>query len=94
MSKKAYKELQKKLKNKFTRVGSEYGIPSVVGLWFLQCGIIHTSDKLNIVCTIFGSVPYPHQEADRKIVLKYLKKNKYKQFKKTYFKTPSTIVKD
>ena len=74
----AYKTLRKKLKNEFTKPKGEYGVPSAVGDWFKQCGIKPTSKHLNIVCTIFGSVPYPHQEKDRKFIVKYLKNNKYK----------------
>ncbi len=78
--KKAYKQLQKKLKNKFIQSG-EYGVPSAVDEWFKQCKINPTSEHLNIVCTIFGSVPYPHQEKDRLFIIEYLKDNKYKVFK-------------
>jgi len=79
----AFKQLKKKLENKFDRPsGKDYAIKSSVGLWVSQCEIKPTSNHLNIICTIFGSVPYPYQEADRKKILKYLKKNKYKDFKK------------
>ena len=81
MNKKAYKELQKKLKDKFTKPRGEYAIPTVVGTWMAQCNIKPTATHLNIICKIFGGVPYPHQPLDRKVVLKYLKKNKYKKFK-------------
>ena len=78
----AYKELRKKLQNVFSvPKGNDYAIKGSVGLWFTQCGISANSKHLNIVCTIFGSVPYPHQEEDRLIILNYLKKNKYKEYK-------------
>ena len=79
--KKSYKELKKKLKNKFTRPKGEYSVPSSTGVWFKQCGIKPTPSHLFIVCTILGSVPYPHQESDRLIIITYLNKTKYKAFK-------------
>ncbi len=78
--KKTYKQLQKKLKNHFDKPTTrDYNIAGGVGLWLKQCGIKKpTAKHLNIVCLIFGSVPYPYQEKDRKVILKYLKKHKYK----------------
>ena len=82
--KKAYKELKKKLKNEFIKKGSgqNYEISGSVGLWVTQCGIKATSDHTNIICTIFGSVPYPYQENNRKFILHFLRENKYKDFKR------------
>ncbi len=80
MSKKAYKELRKKLKNKFTG-SSQYGVPSAVLDWIDQSDIDTTLEHLNIVFTIMGSVPYPHQEADRLVIINYLKEHKYGYFK-------------
>ena len=80
--KKAYKELRKKLKNKFVKPkGNDYEINGSVGLWVTQCGIKATSKHTDIICTIFGSVPYPYQELDRKFILYFLRENKYKDFK-------------
>ncbi len=82
MSKKAYKQLRKKLKNHFTiPKGNNYAVYSSIGLWVKQCGITPKLEHTNIICTIFGSVPYPFQEADRTKILKYLKNHKYKEFK-------------
>lgn len=81
MNKKAYNELREKLKNKYTKPNKEYGVPSAVSDWLIQCGIKPHVGNLNIICWIMGSVPYPHQEADRKVILKYLKKYTYKEFK-------------
>ena len=80
--KKAYKEIRKKLKNEFIKPqGRDYEIKSSVGLWLTQCGITVDTKHLTIICTIFGSVPYPYQEQDRQVILKYIKNNKYKDFK-------------
>jgi len=80
--KKEYKQLRKKLKNKFDKPrGKDYAIQGSVGMWFEQCGIKPTSKHLNIVCTIFGSVPYPYQEYDRTTIIRFLKHNKYKGYK-------------
>ncbi len=80
--KKAYKELRKKLKNKFVKPkGNDYAINGSVGLWLHQCGIKPTETHITIIYKIFGSIPYPYQEWDRKFILKYLKNNKYKGFK-------------
>ena len=84
--KKAYKELQKHLKNKYVKQNQNGGYPisDSVGLWVHQCGIRMRSYHFIIIANIFGSVPYPYQEADRKKILKYLKKNKYKEFKNEF----------
>ena len=84
MNKKAYKQLQKKLQNKFDKpkYNGEYCGLSSVRLWVKQCGIKPHVDHTRIICKIKGRVPYPYQKADRKFILKYLKKNKYKDFKK------------
>lgn len=80
--KKAYKQLCKKLNDGFTKSGNSYDINGSVGKWVHQCGIKATSEHTEIICIIFGSVPYPYQQADRKTILKYLKKNKYKDYTK------------
>jgi hypothetical protein len=80
--KKTYKELRKKLKDKFVKQqGTSYNINSSLGLWLIQSDIKPTPKHINIICTIFGSVPYPYQAEDRGIILTYLKNNKYKDFK-------------
>lgn len=80
MSKKAYKELRKKLKNKWVKPKGEYGLPSAIGAWLVQCDIQPTVEHTNILCRIMGSVPYPHQESDRLILITYLKNHKYKEY--------------
>lgn len=86
--KKAYKQLQKKLKDDFAfaRSAREYYTLGTVGQWVKYCGIKPNADHTTIICKIMGSVPYPYQERDRKIILKYLKKNKYKDFMKQFKK--------
>ena len=84
MSKKAYKQLQKKLTDKFIKPnGDGYQIKGGVRAWLEQCGIKKKQrhDCFIITYNIFGSVPYPYQKADRKVILKYLKKHSYKDFK-------------
>ena len=79
--KKSYKEIRKKLKNRFDKPrGNEYNSMGSVGMWLKQCGIEPTPIKLNIICKIKGNVPYPYQEADRLFIIEYLQKNKYKHF--------------
>lgn len=79
--KKAYKDLRKKLKNHFDKPkGSNYEVSSSVGLWLHQCGVKPTEKHIQIIYKIFGSIPYPYQETDRKFILRYLKKNKYKDY--------------
>lgn len=85
--KKEYKQLQKKLKNSFVQSQKDYGIVTGVHEWLLQSGLKPNLKHKNIVYTIFGSVPYPYQEVDRKTILKYLKKNKYKEFKQSLIKS-------
>ena len=76
--KKQYKELQKKLKNKFDKpLGNNYPIYSSVGLWLKQCDIDPTEEHLNIIFYIFGAIPYPYQESDRLEILSYLKTYPY-----------------
>jgi len=79
--KKIYKDLRKNLKNSFTKLsGNEYPVVESVEWWIKQhCGEC-SKDHLSIVVKIMGSYLYPYQKADRKKILKYLKKNKYKQF--------------
>ncbi len=79
---KPYKQLRKKLKNKYVKTPGEFMIYSSVGAWVSQCGIKPKPEHLRIICEIFGSVPYVHQEKDRKVILKYLKKNK--KFKRNF----------
>ncbi len=81
--KKAYKQLQKDLKDEFVNhnPNRDYGVGASVGEWVRQCGIRPTATHTRIICEIYGSVPYPYQKRDRKIILKYLKRNKYKVFK-------------
>jgi len=81
MNKKAYKQLQKNLSKKFIPSKGEYSIIGAVFDWVDQSGIKSSGDHLAIICLIFGSVPYPYQKADRKKILKFLKKNNYKSFK-------------
>jgi len=71
-----------KLKNKYVKTPGEFMIYSSVGTWVSQCGIKPKPEHLRIICEIFGSVPYVHQEKDRKVILKYLKKNK--KFKRNF----------
>jgi len=82
MSKKAYKELQKKLKNRFKPTTKDYNINGSVGQWVAQSNIKPKPEHTKIICLIFGSVPYCYQESDRKVILNYLKKHKYKEFKR------------
>ena len=83
-----YKQLRKKLKNEFTKpTKNNYAIYSSVGEWLKQCGIKPNKNHLNIICTIFGSAPYPHQEADRCNIIEYLQDHKYKDFKNETNKT-------
>ncbi len=88
MNKEQYKELRKKLKDKFQRSKHmDYEIAGSVGEWLKQCDIIPSTGKLKIICTIFGSIPYPYQEKDRKFIITFLRENKYKDFKKRYNST-------
>ena len=80
--KRSYKELRKKLTHKFTPPTDEYGIVGSVEVWVSCCGIKPLAKHTEIICKIFGSVPYPYQKADRAVILEYLKKNKYKDFKR------------
>lgn len=84
--KKAYKELRKKLKDDFTKVNSgfNYEIQASVGYWVKQSGIKPTAEHTTIICLIFDAVPYPYQPQDRKEVLDFLKKNKYKDYAKLF----------
>ena len=81
--KKQYKELKKKLKDTYIKQGSgaNYEVSSSVGYWVAQCGIHPTEEHTKIIYNIFGSIPYPYQKLDRKIVLDYLHTNKFKDFK-------------
>jgi len=77
----AYKELRKKLQDSYTPDGRDYRVNSSIGQWVRYSGIKPTLKHTNIICTIFGSVPYVYQPKDRKVILDYLKKHKYKEFK-------------
>ena len=75
--KKAYKDLRKNLKDSFERLpGMDYEIGGNVQHWIKQHCKKYSEDHFRIVCKIYGSVPYPYQEKDRKKILKFLKKNK------------------
>lgn len=77
--KKEYKQLRKKLTNKFNPMlpyNNGYETVGNVQHWVKQSGIKYNSNHLKIICLIFGSVPYPYQKKDRKKILKYLKNNK------------------
>jgi len=83
--KKAYKQLQKKLKNKFkkTLITNEYSLIEGIKDWLKICNIKPSQKHIKIICKIFDdSVPYPYQESHRLKTLEYLKNHKYKQFKK------------
>lgn len=80
--KKLYNELRAKLKDEYFTNSGDYAIMGSVGSWLKQCDVKPTRDTLGIVCDIMGSVPYPAQSEDRLFIINYLKKNKYKQFKK------------
>ena len=83
MSKKIYKELREKMKNTYNHSSNNnYGIVDGVGTWMVQCDVKPTQEKLELLCKINGGKYfYPYQKADRKVILKYLKKNSYKDFK-------------
>ena len=83
--KKSYKQLKKKLLNRFlSGTSREYSVDASVGQWVAQCKIPVNHKHTEIICTIYGSVMYPYQEKDRVIVLEYLKNNKFKDFKHDY----------
>ena len=76
-NKKAYKQLRKKLKNKYDKpVESEYSAQRAVKLWVTQSGIKYAPTHLKLLCVIYGAIPHPYQESSRKKILKYLKRNK------------------
>ena len=79
-----YKELRKKLQNKFKVTTKDYSLNGSVGQWVKQCGMKPSDVHTNIICTIHGSVPYCYQERDRQQILLYLETNKFKQFKKDF----------
>ena len=80
----AYKQLRKKLQNKFKVTTKDYSLNGSIGQWVEQCGIKPLAAHTNIICTIYGSVPYCYQEQDRQQILLYLETNKFKQFKKDF----------
>jgi len=82
VSKKAYKELQKRLKDSYVKTGNNYHTFGSVGDWVKQSSIAPTRAHTLIICKIFGSVPYTYQKEDRKVILSYLKNTKFKKFKK------------
>jgi len=59
---------------------NDYPIRASVEEWLRQCGLEPKQKYIQIICDIFGSIPYPYQEAHRIEILHYLKHNK--QFKK------------
>ena len=73
-----YKDLRKNLKNSFDKLpyGDGYNTVDSVKHWIKQHCKKYSDDHFHIVCQIMGSVPYPYQKKDRKIILKYLKNNK------------------
>ncbi len=81
MSKKHYKQLKKGLKNEYSNTSRDYALRGAVGDWLVQSGISPHSNHLTIICGIFGSHPYVHQEKDRRKIIKYLKKHSYKEYK-------------
>ena len=83
--KNSYKELRNKLRNRYTRMNKkEYGIVDGVGYWLKQCDIKPTEINVQIICNIFGSVPYAYQEMDRLFIIDYLKDNKFKVYKNEF----------
>jgi hypothetical protein len=80
-----YKLLQKNLKDIFVRQNhSTYSVVGGVVDWLQQCGLEANYKQLKIVYNINGSIPYPYQQSDRKLVLDYLKNTKYKKYKKSF----------
>lgn len=76
---KAYKQLRKKLKNKFVNPYNYidgYEVMGAIESWVTQCGIKCTDKHVHVLTMMHGGVFYPYQKKDRKKVLKYLKKNK------------------
>lgn len=87
MSKKIYKELQLCLKDSFTaslgKTEHGYNIVKGVADWVKHSDMKPTKTHTDIICDIFNnSIPYPYVDKHRKVILKYLRKNKYKDFKK------------
>ena len=80
--KKAYKQLRKKLKNKFDNPFTD-GYPLLGGIieWVRQCDIKCTADHTTLLIRIYGGGFYPYQKKDRKKILKYLKENKKWDYK-------------
>jgi len=88
--KKAYKELQANLKNSYSmelgRTEHGYNIMKALHDWVEYCNMKSSDDHITVICRIFDMVvPFPYMKKDRKKILKYLKKNTYKQFKKDKF---------
>ena len=74
---KPYKELRKFLRNEFINPYTrEYSCNGAIVSWVMQCGIKCTDKHVNIICHINNGMVYPYQKADRKTVLKYLKRTK------------------
>lgn len=76
---KPYKQLRKKLKNKYCNpftVDTGYnGIGAIIA-WVSQSGITCKAKHVQILVRINdGKLFYPYQKADRKKILKYLKEN-------------------
>ncbi len=74
---KPYKELRKKLTKEFRNPYSrEYQTLGAMKAWLMQNGIKPTDEHIHIICVINGGAVYPYQKADRRTVIKYLKKHK------------------
>jgi hypothetical protein len=83
--KKAYKDLQKNLKNSFDKLpGTDYSIAANARHWIKQHCKNYTDEHFVILCKIYGSIFYPYQKKDRKVILKYLKNHKFKDFSKEF----------
>ena len=81
--KKTYKELQKKLSDNFTNIQFEYSLIGGIKDWLNTCNIKPTEKHINILCKIFNNyIPLVYKQSHRLEILKFLKNNKYKQFKK------------
>jgi len=79
----AYNELRKCLRNRFVSQNGNNGIDSV-NEWLTQCDIQPPSNHITIICSIYGSLPYPHQERDRVKIINYLNKFRYHKFKEVH----------
>ena len=83
MTRNRYNDLRYKLKDEFKKLPqNDYGLMDGVGNWVVQSGIRLRSQHIEIVCNVFGSVPYPYQANDRIIILDYLATHRFGQFLK------------